>query len=104
MCDGEMVEMPPAAALLCTVDLLIPNFFAADRTVALLSMMYAAKSQARSSMFDFNNITPGNSHARLYAGKMLVMRGLGLDYFTYSSEAYIIRITRYLIKHCMPLS
>jgi hypothetical protein len=58
----------------------MPNFFAADRTVALLSMMYSAKSQARSSMLDFKNITPGNSHARLYAGIMLVMRGLSLDY------------------------
>lgn len=71
---------------LCTVDLLIPNFFAADRTVALLSMMYTAKSQARSSMFDFNNITPSTSHARLYAKKVGDMRGCGLDYLGEFSE------------------
>jgi hypothetical protein len=52
----------------------MPNFFAADRTVALVSMMYIAKSQARSSMLVFKNITPGNSHARLYAEKRYVMR------------------------------
>ena len=40
---------------LCTVDFEIPNFFAAARTVALLSMMYTARSQARSSMFDFKS-------------------------------------------------
>lgn len=59
---------------LCTVLLLIPNFFAADRTVAFVSMMYIAKSQARSSMLVFKNITPGNSHARLYAEKADDMR------------------------------
>lgn len=35
---------------LCTVDLLIPYFFAACRTVALLSMIYRAISIARSSI------------------------------------------------------
>ncbi len=34
----------------CTVDLEIPNSFAAARTVALFSMMYTARSQARRSM------------------------------------------------------
>ena len=34
----------------CTVDLLIPYFFAAWRTVALLSMIYRAISIARSSI------------------------------------------------------
>ena len=35
---------------LCTVDLLMPNCFAAARTVALFSIMYTARSQARCSI------------------------------------------------------
>ena len=37
----------------CTVDFETPNFLAASRTVVRFSMMYAASSQARSSMFPF---------------------------------------------------
>jgi hypothetical protein len=48
------------ARSVCTVLLLIPNFLAAARTVALFSMMYTAKSQARSSMLAFKNITPSS--------------------------------------------
>ena len=38
---------------ICTVLLLIPNLRAASLTVARFSMIYAASSQARSSMFPF---------------------------------------------------
>lgn len=41
---------------ICTVDLLIPNFRAAERTVAPFSMMYAANLQARSSIFPFKSL------------------------------------------------
>ena len=40
----------PLGQILCTVDLLMPNCFAAARTVAWCSMMYRARSQARSSI------------------------------------------------------
>lgn len=42
----------------CTVDLEMPNSVAAERTVARLSMMYAARSQARSSIFVYKYTTP----------------------------------------------
>ena len=42
---------------LCTVDLLIPNCFAAARTVVRFSMMYTARSQARCSMSCFIDTT-----------------------------------------------
>ena len=48
------------------------EFLCADRTVAFVSMMYIAKSQARPMLSQ--NITPGNSHARLYAEKAVDMR------------------------------
>ena len=55
--DGEGVDVwlgsePELGlnAVICTVDLDIPNFFAAARTVAPVSIMYTANSQARSSM------------------------------------------------------
>ena len=43
---------------LCTVDLETPNFFAAARTVVRFSMMYAARSQARSSKLSRPHTTP----------------------------------------------
>ena len=45
----------------CTVDLLTPNFFAAERTVARFSMMYRASSMTRSSMLVLNITTPENT-------------------------------------------
>ena len=42
----------------CTVDFEMPNSVAAERTVARLSMMYAARSQARSSIFVYKYTTP----------------------------------------------
>ena len=36
----------------------MPNSVAAERTVARLSMMYAARSQARSSIFVYKYTTP----------------------------------------------
>ena len=44
-----------------TVDLEMPNFWAADRTVARFSMMYWAIWQARSSMFPFTLATTPRS-------------------------------------------
>ena len=46
---------------LWTVDLEMPNFWAADRTVARFSMMYWAIWQARSSMFPFTLATTPRS-------------------------------------------
>ncbi len=43
---------------LCTVDFDTPNFFAAARTVARFSMMYTARSQARSSKLSRTHTTP----------------------------------------------
>lgn len=43
---------------LCTVLFEMPNFFAADRTVVLLSITYAARAHARSSMSVRNLTTP----------------------------------------------
>ena len=50
----------------CTVDLEMPNSVAAERTVARLSMMYAAKSQARSSIFVYKYTTPHTLVLNLY--------------------------------------
>ena len=43
---------------LCTVDLLMPNFMAAFRTVSLLSAIYSPSRTARSHAFPFNKIPP----------------------------------------------
>ena len=43
-------HMTPMITAVCTVDLLIPNFFAVSLTVALLLMMKFATSLALSSM------------------------------------------------------
>lgn len=52
----------------CTVDLEMPNSVAAERTVARLSMMYAARSQARSSIFVYKYTTPHTLVLNVYEG------------------------------------
>lgn len=44
----------------------MPNSVAAERTVARLSMMYAARSQARSSIFVYKYTTPHSLVLNLY--------------------------------------
>lgn len=53
---------------ICTVLLLIPNFFAASRTVVRFSMIYVASSQARSSILPFKTQhTPYPDMLHIYA-------------------------------------
>ena len=58
----------------CTVDLLMPNFCAAARTVVRFSMMYRARRSARSSMLPFKaqHSPPlvGSAYAAETAGMM----------------------------------
>ena len=50
----------------CTVDLEMPNCVAAERTVARFSMMYTARSQARSSIFVYKYTTPHSLVVNVY--------------------------------------
>lgn len=62
----------------CTVDLDMPNCVAAERTVARFSMMYTARSQARSSIFVYKYTTPHSLVFNVYereAGDMFRPRG-----------------------------
>lgn len=58
---------------ICTVDLEIPNFPAAARTVARFSMMYWASCSARSSMFPFKKQHSPPCVAPSYAKSRAVM-------------------------------
>ena len=60
----------------CTVDLEMPNSVAAERTVARLSMMYAAKSQARSSIFVYKYTTPHTLVLNVYENIDRYMKSL----------------------------
>ena len=61
-CVGSLCYQPyePFQIVLsvCTVDFDTPNFFAAARTVVRFSMMYTARSQARSSKLYRTHTTP----------------------------------------------
>ena len=62
----------------CTVDLDMPNCVAAERTVARFSMMYTARSEARSSIFVYKYTTPHSLVFNVYereAGDMFRPRG-----------------------------
>ena len=62
----------------CTVDLEMPNCVAAERTVARFSMMYTARSQARSSIFVYKYTTPHSLVVNVYeqgAGDMFCAWG-----------------------------
>lgn len=61
---------------ICTVDLEMPNSVAAERTVARLSMMYAAKSQARSSIFVYKYTTPHTLVLNVYENIDRYMKSL----------------------------
>ena len=66
----------------CTVDLDMPNCVAAERTVARFSMMYTARSQARSSIFVYKYTTPHSLVVNVYereARYMFRPRGAGKD-------------------------
>ncbi len=60
---------------LCTVDFDTPNFFAAARTVARFSMMYTARSQARSSKLSRTHTTPHARYAARSLGNIYVWGG-----------------------------
>ncbi len=60
----------------CTVDLEMPNSVAAERTVARLSMMYAARSQARSSIFVYKYTTPHTLVLNVYENIDRYMKSL----------------------------
>ena len=59
---------------LCTVDLEMPNWAAAARTVDLFSMIYTARSQARCSIFVCTYTTPHTLVFHVYVGKRADMR------------------------------
>ena len=61
----------------CTVDLLIPKRLAAERTVARLSMMNTARSQARCSIFVYICTTPHAFVFDVYVKAWGDMRGCG---------------------------
>lgn len=54
----------------------MPNSVAAERTVARLSMMYAAKSQARSSIFVYKYTTPHTLVLNVYENIDRYMKSL----------------------------
>ena len=60
VCDLSYQPHEPFQIVLsvCTVDFDTPNLFAAARTVVLFSMMYTARSQARSSKLCRTHTTP----------------------------------------------
>ena len=74
---------------LCTVLLLTPKCFAADRTVALCAMMYSASCTARSSISCFKCTTPNKRLLHLYVAVSCFMpRGRGVWDWTGGAGLY----------------
>ena len=85
----------------CTVDLEMPNCVAAERTVARFSMMYTARSQARSSIFVYKYTTPHSLVFNVYeweAGDMFRPGGAGKDEANMNS---VIFIFNFFLRICL---
>ena len=85
----------------CTVDLDMPNCVAAERTVARFSMMYTARSQARSSIFVYKYTTPHSLVVNVYergARYMFRAWAAGKDEANMNS---VIFIFNFFLKICL---
>ena len=85
----------------CTVDLDMPNCVAAERTVARFSMMYTARSQARSSIFVYKYTTPHSLVFNVYeweAGDMFRPGGAGKDEANMNSVIFMVN---FLLRICL---
>ena len=79
----------------------MPNCVAAERTVARFSMMYTARSQARSSIFVYKYTTPHSLVVHVYereAGDMFRPRGAGKDEANMNSVIFMVN---FFLRICL---